>query len=80
MAPTLPATSYFLLKDGLRSSKKCTLFHHSGKSLSQLDYILTKSGCVFNNSVVICDMLDINKSSHVPVYNVNKSEHLSGVS
>ena len=46
---------------------KCTFFHHSGKSSSQIDYILTKSGCTSSNSVVISDMQATNTSSHVPV-------------
>ena len=41
--------------------------HHSGNSSSQIDYILTKSGCTLSNLVCIFDMQDINTSSHVPV-------------
>ena len=42
-------------------------FHHSGNFSSQIDYILTKSGCTLSNLVSIFDMQDINTSSHVPV-------------
>ena len=39
----------------------------SGNSSSQIDYILTKSGCILGNLVSIFDMQDINTLSHVPV-------------
>ena len=55
------------LTDSLGGSTKCTFFHHSGNSSSQIDYILTKSGCTLDNLVSIFDMQDINTSSHVPV-------------
>ena len=48
------------LTDSLGGSTKCTFFHHSGNSSSQIDYILTKSGCTFGNLVSIFDMQDIN--------------------
>ena len=55
------------LTDSLGGSTKSTFFHHSGNSSSQIDYILTKSGCTLGNLVFIFDMQDINTSSHVPV-------------
>ena len=60
----------------LQGCTKCTFFHHSGKSFSQIDYILTKPGCTLSNSVVIYDMHDINTSSHVPV-TMSTTQYLS---
>ena len=55
------------LTDSLENSTKCTFFHLSGKSSSQIDYFLTKTDCAIGSSVVICDMQDINTLSHVSV-------------
>lgn len=32
-----------VLSSNIKNSQKCTFFHHSGKSSSQIDYILTRS-------------------------------------
>ena len=56
------------LTDSLENSAKCTFFLHSGKSYSQIDYILTKSNSGrMVSSVDIYDIKDINTSLHVPV-------------
>ena len=63
------------LTDSLGGCTKCTFFHQSGKSSSQIDYILTKPGCTLSNSVIY-DMQDINTSSHVPV-TMSTTQYLS---
>ncbi|MCG8033679.1 MAG: endonuclease/exonuclease/phosphatase family protein [Candidatus Thiodiazotropha taylori] len=60
------------------TSEKCTFFHHSGKSSSQIDYALSKSDSGIVSRVNINDMHELNTSSHVPVTIVtNQSRAIS---
>ena len=55
------------LISNIENSPKCTFFHHSGKSSSQIDYILSRSDSEIVSRIDISDMHEFNTSSHVPV-------------
>ena len=55
------------LISNIENSPKCTFFHHSGKSSSQIDYILSRSDSGIVSRIDISDMHEFNISSHVPV-------------